>query len=59
MTKAPKASTLQAVDFEHNIKVNQAYLGTRVYQDGLCEQFIELSGEFLVCMRRVLPSQSW
>lgn len=46
MTKAPKASTLQAVDFEHNIKVNQAYLGTRVYQDGLCEQFIELSGEF-------------
>ncbi|CAX40090.1 nucleolar complex protein, putative [Candida dubliniensis CD36] len=46
ITKAPRASTLQAVDFEHNIKVNQAYLGTRVYQDGLCEQFIELSGEF-------------
>ena len=45
-TAMTKASTLQAVDFEHNIKVNQAYLGTRVYQDGLCEQFIELSGEF-------------
>ncbi|KAK6895391.1 Nucleolar complex protein 2 [Candida tropicalis] len=46
ITKAPKASNLQAVDFDHNIKVNQAYLGTRVFQDGLCEQFIELSGEF-------------
>ena len=46
ITKPPKASTLQMVDFEHNIKVNQAYLGTRVYQDGLTEQFIELTAEF-------------
>ncbi|KAK6456068.1 Noc2p family-domain-containing protein [Scheffersomyces xylosifermentans] len=46
MTKPPKGSSLQAVDFDHNIKVNQAYLGTRVYQDGLCEQFIELTSEF-------------
>lgn len=45
-TKSPKPSNLQAVDFDHNIKVNQAYLGTRVYQDGLCEQFIELTSEF-------------
>ncbi|KAL6454405.1 NOC2 Nucleolar complex protein 2 [Candida maltosa Xu316] len=46
ITKAPKASSLQAVDFDHNIKVTQAYLGTRVFQDGLCEQFIELTGDF-------------
>lgn len=48
MTRLPKRSNLVAVDFEHNIKVNQQYLGTKVYQDGLCEQFIELSGEFFV-----------
>ncbi|EGW34145.1 uncharacterized protein SPAPADRAFT_54330 [Spathaspora passalidarum NRRL Y-27907] len=46
MTKAPKGSSLQAFDFDHNIKANQAYLGTRVFQDGLCEQFIELTSEF-------------
>ncbi|CAK9437255.1 uncharacterized protein LODBEIA_P16330 [Lodderomyces beijingensis] len=46
ITKSPKASNLQAFDFEHNIKVNQAYLGTRVYQEGLAEQFLELTAEF-------------
>jgi nucleolar complex protein 2 len=45
-TKSPKPSNLQAVDFDHNIKVTAAYLGTRTYQDGLCEQFIELTSEF-------------
>lgn len=50
-TKSPKphgksSQPLQAVDFEHNIKVNAAYLNTRIYQDGLCEQFVELVGEF-------------
>ncbi|CAK7913969.1 nucleolar complex protein 2 [[Candida] anglica] len=48
ITKPPKKATLEAVDFEHNIKVNQAYLGTKTYQDGLCEQFIELASEFFV-----------
>lgn len=46
ITKSPKNSNLEAVDFENNIKVTQAYLGTRVFQDGLCEQFIELSSDF-------------
>lgn len=46
ITKPPKPSSLQAVDFEHVLKVNQAYLGTRVYQEGLCEQFVELTSEF-------------
>ncbi|VEU21763.1 DEKNAAC102479 [Brettanomyces naardenensis] len=44
----PKSSSLAAVDFEDSIKVNKAYLGTRVYQQGLCEQFIELTSEFFV-----------
>ncbi|KAK6204588.1 Noc2p family-domain-containing protein [Scheffersomyces amazonensis] len=46
ITKSPKGSNLNPVDFDHNIKVNQAYLGTRIFQEGVCEQFIELSGEF-------------
>lgn len=48
ITKAAKPSKLQAVDFENNIKVNQAYLGTKVYQEGLSEQFVELTSEFFV-----------
>lgn len=48
ITKPPKRSNLQVFDFDHNIKVNQAYLGTKVYQDGLCEQFIDLTSEFFV-----------
>lgn len=48
-TKVPKKkSTLPTFDFEHNIKCNQGYLGTKVYQDGLGEQFVELLCEFYV-----------
>lgn len=48
MTKSPKNAQLQAFDFDHNIKANSAYLNTRVYQQGVCEQFVELAGEYLV-----------
>lgn len=47
-TRPPKSSDLQAVDFDSNIRVNQAYLGTKVYQDGLSEQFVDLCAEFFV-----------
>ncbi|SCU93712.1 LAME_0F04742g1_1 [Lachancea meyersii CBS 8951] len=48
-SKVPKKrSTLPAFDFEHNIKCNQGYLGTKVYQDGLGEQFVELTCEYFV-----------
>ncbi|SCU89451.1 LAFA_0E18140g1_1 [Lachancea sp. 'fantastica'] len=48
-SKAPKKkSTLPAFDFDHNIKCNQGYLGTKVYQDGLGEQFVELVCEYFV-----------
>ncbi|AGO12971.1 AaceriADL277Wp [[Ashbya] aceris (nom. inval.)] len=47
-TKAAKKSTLAAFDFDHNIKCNKAYLGTKIYQNGLIEQFTELLAEFYV-----------
>lgn len=45
-TKPGKNVKLQAVDFDYIIKMNQQYLGTKAYQDGLCEQFLELTSEF-------------
>lgn len=45
-TKSGKPSSLQAIDFEYHIKVSLQYLGTKVYQDGLSEQFIELTSEY-------------
>lgn len=48
LTKNPKNTNLQAFDFDHNIKANSAYLTTRVYQQGVCEQFVDLASEYLV-----------
>jgi nucleolar complex protein 2 len=48
LTKNPKNANLQGFDFDHNIKANSAYLGTRVYQQGVCEQFVDLASEYLV-----------
>ncbi|KAF2401579.1 Noc2-domain-containing protein [Trichodelitschia bisporula] len=48
LRKAPKASTLKAVDFTTAIRVPKSYLRTRTYQDGLGEQVAELYSEFLV-----------
>lgn len=47
-SRSPKRENLPAIDFECNIKVNKAYLNTRVYVDGVCEELIELIGEFFV-----------
>ncbi|QEU58333.1 Noc2 [Kluyveromyces lactis] len=51
-TKKPRKSTLPAFDFDHNIKCTQAYLGTKIYQDGLAEQFVDLLGEYFVLYSR-------
>lgn len=48
ISKPGKSANLQAIDFDYHIKVSLQYLGTRVYQDGLTEQFIELVSEFFV-----------
>ena len=46
-TKVPKKKeNIEAFDFDHNIKCTQAYLGTRVYQEGLASQFVDILGEF-------------
>jgi nucleolar complex protein 2 len=47
MKKPPKASTLKAFDFAVSYKASKSYLRTRVYQDGVGEQVVELLGEFM------------
>ncbi|EJS41645.1 noc2p [Saccharomyces arboricola H-6] len=57
-TKAPKkTSNLAAFDFDHNIKCTQAYLNTKVYQEGLSEQFADLLGDYfaLYCKNIAFP----
>lgn len=48
MRKAPKTSTLKALDFTTAIRAPKSYLRTRVYQDGVGEQVAELLSEFFV-----------
>lgn len=46
ITKNTKGSSLKALDFEYNIRASKAYLGTKIYQDGVCDQVVDLLGEF-------------
>jgi nucleolar complex protein 2 len=48
MKKPPKPSTLKSLDFSINYKAQKSYLRTRVYQDGVGEQVVELFSEFFV-----------
>ncbi|KAG9604149.1 Noc2-domain-containing protein, partial [Aureobasidium melanogenum] len=48
MRKPPKASTLKPLDFSVAFRAPKTYLRTRVYQDGVGEQVIELLSEFFV-----------
>ncbi|EQL02295.1 putative protein family UPF0120 [Ophiocordyceps sinensis CO18] len=48
MKKPPKAGTLKAFDFLVAYKAPKAYLRTRVYQDGVGEQVVELLGEYML-----------
>jgi nucleolar complex protein 2 len=48
MRKPPKASTLKPLDFSTVVRAPKTYLRTRVYQDGVGEQVIELLSEFFV-----------
>lgn len=43
-----KKESLEAFDFDHNIKCTKQYLGTRTYQEGLAEQFVDILGEYFV-----------
>ncbi|KUJ24208.1 Noc2-domain-containing protein [Mollisia scopiformis] len=48
MKKPPKPSTLKSLDFASNYKAQKTYLRTRVYQDGVGEQVVELLSAFFV-----------
>lgn len=46
LKRAPKPSTLRPLDFAVTLKAPTGYLRTRVYQDGLAEQTVEVLAEF-------------
>jgi nucleolar complex protein 2 len=46
MKKAPKAASLKPFDFATSYKAPKSYLRTRVFQDGIGEQLVELLGEY-------------
>ena len=48
MKKSAKAATLRPLDFATNIRAPASYLKTRVYQDGVGDQVLELFSEFFV-----------
>lgn len=48
LKKMPKPSTLKPLDFATTIRAPKSYLRTRTYQDGICEQVVELLAEFYV-----------
>ena len=48
MKKPPKPSTLKALEFSTTIRATKAYLRTRIYQDSVGEQVVELLAEFFI-----------
>jgi nucleolar complex protein 2 len=52
MKKPPKSSTLKPLDFAVAYKAPKSYLRTRVYQDGVGDQVVELLSEFFVLWSR-------
>ena len=46
MKRPPKGADLKALDFRLSYKASKAYLRTRIYQDGVGEQVVELFGEY-------------
>lgn len=48
MKKPPKPATLKPLDFATTLRAPAGYLRTRVYQDGVAEQVVELLAEFFV-----------
>ncbi|KAI1348429.1 Noc2p family-domain-containing protein [Xylaria sp. FL0043] len=48
MRRSPKQATLKALDFQVAYKAPKSYLRTRVYQDGVGEQVVDLFAEYFV-----------
>ncbi|CAN6602786.1 nucleolar complex protein 2 [Trichomonascus vanleenenianus] len=57
VTKTPKNTSLKPLDFDYTIRASKGYLGTRIYQNGVCDQIVELIGEFyaLYCKSIAFP----
>ncbi|KAK0757662.1 hypothetical protein N5P37_009676 [Trichoderma harzianum] len=47
MKKAPKASTLKPMDFAVSYRAPKSYLRTRVFQDGIGDEVVELMSSFM------------
>ncbi|CAG8613213.1 8452_t:CDS:10, partial [Scutellospora calospora] len=47
--RKPKLATLKPLDFSSTLKTPKIYLHTKVYQDGICEELIELLFEYYSC----------
>ncbi|KAI1818311.1 Noc2p family-domain-containing protein [Poronia punctata] len=48
MRKSPKQATLKPLDFQVAYKAPKAYLRTRIYQDGVGDQVVDLLAEYFV-----------
>ncbi|KAI0410019.1 Noc2p family-domain-containing protein [Xylaria palmicola] len=48
MRRSPKQATLKPLDFHVAYKAPKAYLRTRIYQDGVGEQVVDLFAEYFV-----------
>ncbi|KAI0546462.1 Noc2p family-domain-containing protein [Xylaria curta] len=48
MRRSPKQATLKALDFHVAYKAPKSYLRTRIYQDGVGEQIVDLFAEYFV-----------
>ncbi|KAI1209206.1 Noc2p family protein [Annulohypoxylon truncatum] len=48
LRKSPKPSTIKPLDFHVAYKAPKSYLRTRIYQDGVGEQVVELFSEYFV-----------
>ncbi|KAH9906297.1 Noc2p family protein [Xylariomycetidae sp. FL2044] len=48
MRKSPKPTTLKAFDFQVAYKAPKSFLKTKVYQDGIGDQVVELFSEYFV-----------
>ncbi|RIB18694.1 Noc2p family-domain-containing protein [Gigaspora rosea] len=47
--RKPKLATLKPLDFSSTLKTPKVYLHTKVYQDGICDELVELLFEYYSC----------
>lgn len=46
IAKLTKSAGLEEIDFESTIRASKVYLGTKEYQDGICNEFLDIVIEF-------------